>query len=296
MNEGIPATIFQQIRRIQMHMSRYVQGALAGSYLSAFRGRGIEFEEVRPYLEGDEVRTIDWNVSARLHAPYVKVFQEERELTLLLLVDRSASMVNGPGGNRKKETLAQVAGTLALSALENGDRVGWILFTEKVEKYVPPTQGRNQAIRMIRDILYEKPLGKKTDIGSALTYARKVERQPVLCFLLSDFFCSDFSQSLKQTVQRHECISMGIYDSLEINFPSLGMVAMEDAESGYQRVVDTGDRSVVHVARENMDHFRQEYRKLCRQLRIDYIEIPTDKPLIPILQHFFHRRATRGFR
>ena len=238
--------LLKKVQHIQIKANRLVNDVLAGEYSSVFKGRGMEFDEVRLYVPGDEVRTIDWNVTARTGMPHVKRFVEERELTVLLLVDQSPSGQFGTATQLKSEVMAEICALLAFSAIRNNDKVGLILFTDQVEKFVPPKKGKKHVLRVIREMLQHKPEGRSTDIGSALEFLMRVQKRRCVAFLLSDFIAEteSFEKPLKLANRRHDLVTLTIADPTEVRLPALGLLELEDAETGDVMVVDSGNLNV----------------------------------------------------
>ncbi len=288
----IPLELLRKIRRIEIHTGRLAEDLFAGKYRSVFKGRGMDFEEAREYQPGDEVRRIDWNISARFDSPYVKVFREERELTMILLVDLSASGVFGTSTQTKKDLIAELAAVLAFSAVKNSDRVGLLLFTDRVEKFIRPAKGRRHVLRLIRDILYHEPVGRKTNLTSALTYLNHVAKRRAVCFLISDFLDNDFATALKITNKRHDLIGMRVMDARENTLPNVGWVALEDAETGEMLEINTGDAAVRKRFADEAIRRSQELRRTCSQAGVQLLEMATNHPYERTLQHFFETRIS----
>lgn len=289
----IPSSVFKAIRRIQIYTRRTVRGLLAGSYHSAFKGSGIEFEEVRHYQPGDDVRRIDWNVTARMSAPYVKNYREERQLTVMLVVDVSASSRFGSGSHLKSEIMAEVGAVLAFSAIENNDRVGLILFSSEVEKYLPPKQGVRHVLRVIRELLMTPPEHAGTDISKAMNFLGKVQKRRGICFLISDFLSSDYSKSMELAAKRHDLITLGLADPHEVNFPSLGLVTLEDPETQRVTVVDSASWEFREAFQEKSSERWLKHQRLMERVGGGFIALQTDRPCVPAIQAFFERRRRR---
>lgn len=295
------AEIVAKVRRIEIRTSRLVTETMAGQYHSVFKGRGMNVEEVREYVPGDEVRTIDWNVTARTGRPFVKKFTEERELTILLLVDVSASERFGSGATSKRELAAEVASTIALSAIQNHDKVGLVLFTDQIEQYVPPGKGRSHVLRVVREILFFEPAHGGTDIPRALDFANQVVHRRAIAFLLSDFLLPGglaagrdaFARALRLTNRRHDLIALALQDPREQDLPDVGRVVLEDAESGAQVEVDTGSAAVRRRVAEAAVDERQALLQLFRGAGVDALELGTATPYLPALLRFFRMRARR---
>lgn len=286
--------IFKRIRRIEITTTRLVEELLAGAYRSAFKGNGIEFEEVREYVYGDDIRTIDWNVTARMNRPFVKTFKEERELTVFLMVDVSASSRFGSKDRLKSELIAEIAATLAFSAIRNQDKVGLILFSDEVELFLPPRKGKRHVLRVIRDILVHEPKRRKTDIAAALRFLGTVQRRPAVCFLVSDFLCpSNYHQELKINARHHDLILLGVKDPLEMSFPSYSLVTLKDLETGEVRVIDSGDGRVQAEFHEQIEIEQRSLKKLVTQLGVSFLEFNTDQPYAASINRFFKERKKR---
>ncbi|XHR28157.1 MAG: DUF58 domain-containing protein [Chthoniobacteraceae bacterium] len=285
--------ILSKIQHLELKTRGLVETAFAGQYRSVFKGRGMNFEEVREYQPGDEVRTIDWNVTARLGHPYVKKFTEERELTVMLIVDVSASGAFGSVELSKRELAAEVASVLAFSAIRNNDKVGLMLFSDHVELYIPPKKGRIHTLRLIREILFFEPKGRGTAPAEALRYLNRVLTRKAVVFLLSDFQTAPFDRELGATARRHDLIAMPVRDPREWALPDAGIVIFEDAESGEQIEVNTSDASVRAAYVHLVDRRREEWRKTFRRKRIDTIALATNEDYLPSLRTFFRTRERR---
>jgi uncharacterized protein (DUF58 family) len=283
----------RQVRRIHIRTRRLVDGIFAGEYHSVFKGRGMEFAEVREYVPGDDVRTIDWNVTARLGHPYVKRYVEERELTVMLLVDLSASGQFGSVAKLKSEVATELCALLALSAIKNNDKVGLILFTDQIERFVPPQKGKNRALRVIREMLYFAPERRGTDLGLALEYLHRISRRRSVSFLLSDFLAAGYERALRLARRRHDIIPICISDRREASLPNLGLLTLSDLETGQQVLVDTGSARVREEYRRRREAAVAERRRAFRALGIDSIEVQTDQPYIHPLMRFFRQREKR---
>jgi len=286
--------IFQRIRQIEITTDRLVEELLAGSYRSAFKGNGIEFEEVREYVPGDDIRSIDWNVTARMDRPFVKTFREERELTVMLLVDISASSRFGSHDRLKSELIAEISATLAFSAIRNQDKVGLILFSDQVEHYLPPRKGRQHVLRVIRDILIYKPKHRQTNIAAALRFLGTVQRRMAVCFLVSDFLCpSNYQHELKVNAKHHDLILLGVKDPLEKSFPAHSLITLRDLETGRLQVVDTGDPSVQEGFRSEVEEEHKNIKSIMTKLGMNFLEFETDKPYAATINRFFKERKRR---
>jgi uncharacterized protein (DUF58 family) len=237
----IPREILKKIRRIQITTSRMVADVFAGQYQSVFKGKGMEFYEVREYLPGDEIRSIDWNVTARMGNPYVKKFVEERELTVMLLLDMSLSCYFGSVRQLKSQLAAELCSVLAFSAIQNNDKIGLIAFTDRIEKFIPPRKGLTHVLRVIREALYFKPQGRGTDIPKAIEYLNRVTTRKTVTFIISDFYSREFKKALSIANKRHDIIAITITDPREINLPNIGIIKLEDAETQNSYLIDTSD-------------------------------------------------------
>jgi uncharacterized protein (DUF58 family) len=289
----IPREILKKVRQIEIRTNREVTDVLGGQYHSVFKGRGMEFEEVREYLPGDEVRSIDWNVTARFGHPYIKKFREERELTVMLVVDLSASGQFGSVRQTKNELAAELAAVLAFSAIRNNDKVGVILFTDRIEKYIAPKKGRRHVLRVIREILAFQPQGTGTDIGQALDYLNHVQRRRAVCFLLSDFQGDDFLKPLRVAGKRHDLVALSVRDPRESELPAVGLVELRDAETGERAIVDTFDRGVREAFASKSNARVENLRQLFRSTAVDQVEIRTDADYMQPLIKFFRMRERR---
>lgn len=289
----LPKEIFQKIRRIEIRTARLVNDIFAGQYTSVFKGRGMEFAEVREYEPGDDIRSIDWNVTARFGRPFVKKFVEERELTVMLLVDASGSEYFGSQEKLKSELAAEIAAILAFSALRNNDKVGIIIFTDRIEKFVLPRKGRQHILRIIREILFFKPKSKKTDLAGALEYLNEVCKRKAVVFIISDFRAVGFSHDLKVTNKRHDLVAVSIDDPREESLPDVGFLRLVDNETGESFLVDTGNgdfrQSFVNYNLEQ----HQQRKKLFQAINMDNIEIKTDQSYVDALIKFFRLRERR---
>lgn len=285
--------VFKNIRKIQIRTNKYVQDALAGAYHSAFKGRGMEFEDVREYQPGDEVRSIDWNVTARMQTPYVKNFREERELTVILLVDVSASSLFGTTGRAKEEFIAEIGALLAFSAIKNNDKVGLILFTDHVEKFVPAKKGLKHVLRVIRELLVFNPTRKKTDLSSALSYLLKVQKKRGVVFVLSDFFCPSFKKELMLASKRHDVIGINVRDPLEMSIPKVGLIQFKDLETHRTKIVDTGLKKVRKTIEEkNLKHIKEVQRQF-ENMGGGFIHVRSDPNYMNAIKEFFKGRKQK---
>ena len=289
----IPKDILRQIRRIQITTSRMVTDVFAGQYHSVFKGKGMEFYEVREYLPGDEIRSIDWNVTARAGHPFVKKFIEERELTVMLLLDMSASSYFGTAQQLKMQLAAQLCSVLAFSAIKNNDKVGFIAFTDRIEKFIPPRKGLRHVLRVIREALYFKPQGTGTDIAGALDYLNRVTTRKTVTFIISDFFAPDFKKKLIVANKRHDVVAVTVTDPRELELPDAGLVKLFDPEKKRDFILDTSDRNLrLEYARRNQARIK-ERDSLFASARVDTIDVRTDIPYSRSLLKFFRSRERR---
>ena len=292
----ISPELLQRVRGIHIRTGRQVTDLMAGEYSSVFKGRGMEFEEVREYVPGDDVRTIDWNVTARMQRPFVKSFREERELNVMILVDVSRSGDFGTRARLKNELAAELAATLAFAATRNNDKVGLLLFTDRVERFIAPKKGRGHVWRVIREILDHRREGAGTDLGEALTFLNRVVRRKAVVFLVSDFLWdTDFERTLGQTNRRHDLVAFQITDPRERDLPDVGFLALEDAETGQSAWVDTGSRTVRESYARAAKRRVLELQSRMRRLNVDLVPVSTDDDVAGVLVRYFRRRE-RGLR
>lgn len=289
----IPIEFLRQVRRIELRTNRLVEDLFAGKYKSIFRGKGMDFEEVREYEAGDEIRYIDWNVSARMNDLFVKVFREERELTVILAVDVSGSADLGSGDRSKREMMAELAAVLAFSAIRNNDRVGLLLFSDGVESYVGPAKGRRHVLRVIRDILYHEPQSVATNIDEALRYLGHVVHRSAMVFLISDFLDSGFDRAMRITNQRYDLIPILTVDQRELDLPDVGWVALEDAETGEMVEVNTSDRRTREAFAREAQARIDDLRRRCVRSGMDVIEVRNGQSYTESLHRFFKNRIRR---
>jgi uncharacterized protein (DUF58 family) len=288
--------LFKEIQKIEIYTRSLVNDQLAGQYHSVFKGSGMAFDEVRQYQPGDDIRLIDWNVSARMNEPYIKKFVEEREMTVMLLVDVSASESFGSTYQTKARLSAKLAATFAFSAIKNNDRVGLIMFTDKVELFVPPKKGKKHVLRVVSEILRFKPEGKGTALKCGLDYLGKVAKRKSVAMLISDFIDEGWEPALKLARSRHDLIPICITDPVELSMPDIGFVYMEDPETGEIYEVDTGSASVKEAYEKAVLKNRAAREHLFRKHKIDFINLSTDDSDMSPLINFFKRRAKRAMR
>lgn len=289
----IPKEILSKIRRIEIRTKKLVNELFSGEYHSTFKGQGIEFEEVRQYEPGDDIRLIDWNVTARMGYPFIKKFREERELTVILLIDASSSGRFGTRQRFKNEMAAELSAVLAFSAIKNNDKVGLIIFTDQIEKFVPPKKGRAHVLRIIREILYFKPKGTGTDIASALEYFNNVIRRKSVVFLISDFLSTGFDKPLQIANKKHDIVAVKITDPREMKFDDVGLIELEDTETGEIVVIDTGSNAFRKEFAARAEEDVTGLKKSLRMINLDFVNIRTDQSYIEPLVGFFRMREKR---
>ena len=291
-----PEELIKKVRKIEIKTKALSHQIFAGEYHSAFKGRGMAFSEVREYQYGDDVRNMDWNVTARMTAPFVKVFEEERELTVVLLVDISRSGLFGTAGKTKREQIAEIAATLAFSALLNNDKVGCILFSDTVEKFIPPAKGRTHFLRIVREILEYQPQHNGTDVGEALRYLTGAIKKKCTAFILSDMLDVEadgtprYEDALKVAVNRHDVSIIRVTDPCEKTIPNVGLVNAKDAETGESRWINTASRKVRHSYEEWFRTATASADKLLLRYQVDHVDISTDEDYVRSLMALFHRR------
>ncbi len=291
--EPIPREILEAVRRIEIRTRRLVQETFSGEYHSVFKGRGMEFREVREYVPGDDIRTIDWNVTARAGAPFVKVFEEERELSVVLAADVSRSGRFASGTRSKTEIAAELCGVLAFAAIANKDKVGLVLFSDRVELYIPPAKGSSHVLRIIRELLAHPAEGRGTDLNQPLELLGSVLRRRATVFLVSDFWADDFTTSLRVVSRRHDCVAVRVRDPRETSLPAAGLVRWVDAETGKSRLVDTSDAATNAALTERAARHDAALDQLFRRLSVDFVDVDVTRSYVEPLQAFFARRERR---
>ncbi len=289
----LPREVIRQIRRLQLTARRAVEDLLGGEYHSVFKGAGLVFEEVRAYQPGDDIRAIDWNVTARMGHPFIKRFIEERELTVFLAVDCSGSQQFGTRAQQKSEVAAELAAVLAFSAVSNNDRVGLVQFTDRIERFLPPRKGTRHVLRLIRDVLFYQPERRGTSLREGLDFLNRVLHRRTIVFLLSDFLDRGFESAFKRTGRRHDLIAIRISDPREEEIPAVGLLELEDAETGERLLLDTGNAAVRHAFRAAADRRRADLVQLARQARTDVIDVSTNGGHLDALIRFFRLRERR---
>ncbi|MEO8933303.1 MAG: DUF58 domain-containing protein [Xanthomarina sp.] len=283
--------LLKKVRKIEIKTRRLSDHIFGGEYHSTFKGRGMTFSEVRKYQYGDDVRNIDWNVTARYNEPHIKIFEEERELTMMLMVDVSGSELFGTQDQFKNEIITEIAATLAFSATQNNDKIGLILFTDEIELYIPPKKGRSHVLRIIRELIEFKPQSKNTDIAQALKFLSNVMKKKAIVFLLSDFIADDYNQTLKIAAKKHDFTGIRVYDKSEEAIPNLGMVQMQDNETGEFMLVNTGSKSV----RQNYSEFYQDkvayFKESFNKSGAGSLDCRVDESYVKKLLGYFKRRS-----
>ncbi len=293
---GIPPEVLASVRRIEIRTRRLVDEVFSGEYHSVFKGIGMEFREVREYVAGDDIRTIDWNVTARTGEPFVKLFEEERELTVILAVDMSRSGWFGSGERTKVEVAAELCGVLAFSAIANKDKVGLVLFSDKVEKYIPPAKGKSHVLRLIRELLTFRPQGHGTDLNEPLRLLGSVLKRKATIFLVSDFWCGDFSTSLSILGRRHDVVAVRVRDPRETTLPQVGLVNWVDAESGDTVLIDTSSAETRRQWSVRVSNHDQRLAQVLASRGIDMVEIDVTQSYVEPLRTFFLAREGRSGR
>lgn len=289
----ISKEILSKIRKLEIHTKGLVNNIFGGEYQSAFKGRGMEFSEVREYTFGDDVRQIDWNVTARNRKPYIKVFEEEREQTLMLCVDVSPSGFFGSRSQTKMELAIEICAVLAFSAIKNGDKVGLVLFSDKIEKVVPPKKGRTHVLRLIRELYTSQPSGEKTSIANALSYVNRLLNRKAIVVLASDFQDSDYEKQHRITSQKHDLVNLIVNDSFEEHLPNIGVVPFADAETGEQTMIDTSSRKVRVQFERSVREKKRELKEYMMKNKMDSVDVYTNQSYIRPLINFFQRRTSR---
>lgn len=289
----IPTELLKKVRRIEIRTSHIVNDVLSGQYHSVFKGRGMEFEEVREYQVGDDVRTIDWNVSARYGKPFVKTFREERELTVMLMVDMSASHLFGTRDQLKRELVAEVCATLAFSAIRNNDKVGLVCFTDRIEKVVPARKGAQHVLRVIRELLYHRPEGRGTNLAVPFEHLNRAVKRKAVVFLASDFQGGGYEQPMRVTRRRHDLIPIVVEDARERELPDVGLIELKDAETGRMVLVDTSSRRVRERYAAQALQAVEERTRLFRRMDVEAVSVRTGESFVEPLTRFFRAREAR---
>ena len=288
--------LMKQVGKIKVITTRLVDEHLSGEYHSVFKGQGIEFDEVREYVAGDDIRSIDWNVTARMGHPFIKRFAEERELTVIFLVDISGSQCFGSGGRSKAEVAAEITCLLALSAIRNQDKIGLILFTDRIEKSVPPRKGRTAAMRLVREVLAAEETRRKTNISAAFRFLNNVQKRRAVVFLLSDFMDSNYENELRIMSRKHDVICCPISDPREIDLIDAGLIEVQDPETGTLMFLDTGSSSLRNEFKRSAENEQQRLIEMFRKLKVDTISLSTSRPFIDDVRKLFRKRQIRAGR
>lgn len=289
----IPKEVMKKVRLIEIRTTRLVNDMFGGEYESVFKGQGIEFADVREYVPGDDIRSIDWNVTARSQKTFIKKYAEERELTVLFVVDMSGSQYFGTGQRLKSEVAAEITALLAFSAVQNHDKTGLVIATDRVEKFVPVKKGKTHVLRVVREILYYRPKGVKTRLSEALEYLHKTLSRTAVIFIISDFLDNTYEKPLKILAQRHDVIAVHLKDRREETLPNVGLMDIVDAETGEKFLIDTGNASVRRQFETAAKERQEKLSKLFKSLRIDRIEIPVEGSYVEPLIKFFRIRERR---
>jgi len=285
--------ILRKVRRVEISTRAIVRDLFSGEYHSVFKGRGMDFAEVREYIQGDDIRQIDWNVTARMGHPYVKVFQEERELTVILAVDISASENFGAAGPLKRELITEICAVLAFSAIRNNDKVGLLLFSDRIEKFIPPDKGNSHILTIIRHLLYWRPQGRGTDIGGSLQHLNRLLKKRGIVFLVSDFLAADFEKPLRILRKRHDVIALAVSDPWEETLPGHGFLRLEDLEAGKHAWLHAGSRRLRRGFKREREEWHLQFQLACQRSRVDVIEVSTAASYIKPIIRFFKQRAGR---
>ena len=289
----IPKEIIQKVRHIEIRTRGLVNDLFGGEYHSVFKGRGMSFSEVREYQPGDDISLIDWNVTARSNAPYIKIFEEERELTVYLIVDISRSGNFGTLRRFKNEIAAEIAAVLGFSAIKNNDKVGLILFSDEIEKYVVPKKGKSHVLRVVRELLYHRPKGRRTSIKNALDFLLNVAKRRSVVFLISDYMDEGYWKSLKVANRKHDLIGIQINDVAESDIPDLGLLKVHDPETNEQFWIDTGSKEERLLFKKEQEEKRMKFNKECDRIKFDLIQISTTSDYVDPLMNYFKRREKR---
>ena len=283
------SALIKRVRKIEIKTRGLTQHIFAGQYHSAFKGKGMTFSEVREYQYGDDFRNLDWNVTARFNHPYSKVYEEERELTVMLMVDVSGSRDFGTQQQMKKDMITEIAAVLAFSAIQNNDKVGVILFSDRIEKFIPPKKGRSHSLRIIRELIDFEPVSRRTNLTEPLRYLTNAIKRRSIAFLISDFLGTDFEESIRIAKKKHDIVGVWVYDTRETDIPPVGLVKVKDAESGEEQWVDSSSRFVREAYRNAWKRRQEDMKDLFKKTGVDYIAVATDqdyvKPLISLFKH-----------
>jgi uncharacterized protein (DUF58 family) len=284
--------IIKKVRKIEIKTRGLSSNIFAGQYHSAFKGRGMAFSEVREYQFGDDVRDIDWNVTARFHRPYVKVFEEERELTVMLLIDVSGSLDFGTKKQMKRDMVTEIAATIAFSAIQNNDKIGVVFFSDKIEKYIPPKKGRKHILYIIREMLDFQPESKRTDVRQAVEFLSSVQKRRTTAFILSDFYVrNEFLQSLQICNRKHDVVAIQVYDQRARELPDVGLMKVVDAETGYEQYVDTGSKTLRQAYHKYWKNRQAQLEETFNKSNVDHVSVATDEDFVKALLILFKQRS-----
>lgn len=284
--------LFKKVRKIEIKSRGLSSNIFAGKYHSAFKGRGMAFSEVRAYQYGDDVRDIDWNVTARTGSPHVKVYEEERELTVMLLVDVSGSLDFGTRVETKRDKVTEISATLAFSAIQNNDKIGVVFFSDKIEKFIPPKKGRKHILYIIHEMLDFKPESRKTDVGCALEFIGKAIKRKCTAFLISDFYaCKDFDKQMMVCSSKHDVVAIQVYDAFAKNLPDIGLMKISDLETGHEMYIDTSDRKLRQAHRDYWTAREKKLDSLFKRANVDSVSVATDGDYVASLIHLFKMRS-----
>ena len=284
--------IIKKVRKIEIKTRGLSSNIFAGQYHSAFKGRGMAFSEVREYQFGDDVRDIDWNVTARFHRPYVKVFEEERELTVMLLIDVSGSLDFGTKKQMKRDMVTEIAATIAFSAIQNNDKIGGVFFSDKIEKYIPPKKGRKHILYIIREMLDFQPESKRTDVRQAVEFLSSVQKRRTTAFILSDFYVrNEFLQSLQICNRKHDVVAIQVYDQRARELPDVGLMKVVDAETGYEQYVDTGSKTLRQAYHKYWKNRQAQLEETFNKSNVDHVSVATDEDFVKALLILFKKRS-----
>ena len=284
--------ILKKVRKIEIKTRGLSSNIFAGQYHSAFKGRGMAFSEVREYQFGDDVRDIDWNVTARFHRPYVKVFEEEREMTVMLLIDVSGSLDFGTQKQMKRDMVTEIAATIAFSAIQNNDKIGVVFFSDRIEKYIPPKKGRKHILYIIREMLDFQPESKRTDVKQAVEFLSSVQKRRTTAFILSDFFIrDDFRQSLQICNRKHDVVAIQVYDQRAKELPDVGLMKVVDAETGYEQYVDTGSKALRQAYRKYWNSRQSQLEETFNKSNVDHVSVATNEDFVKALMMLFKQRS-----
>jgi uncharacterized protein (DUF58 family) len=283
--------LLKKVRKIEIKTKGLTNHIFSGEYHSAFKGRGMSFSEVREYQYGDDIRNIDWNVTARFQHPFVKIFEEERELTIMLLIDVSKSSFIGTQNQLKNEIIAEIAGVLAFSAIQNNDKVGVLFFSDEVELMIPPKKGKSHILRIIREIINFEPKSNKTNVSLALERFNNMVKRKSIAFVLSDFIDENYENELRHVAKKHDVIGVKVYDNLDMELPAIGLLQVQDVETGESKWIDTNDKQTQNVYRDRAVFYDKNYDQSFMKAGADKLKIKTEQSYVHVLMNFFKKRA-----